>query len=199
MMYAEISEGVVARTRPRPDWYEDNGVPVSDELLAQQGILPVVQTSPAHDEQRYALVVRAPEEWMVGLTSAQVTWNIVERRIEDRKALMLDALADRRWRAETGGGILSGVPIKTDRDSTAKITAAYVQAVANPSFTVRWKVDTGVFITLDAATIIAIGDAVTAHVQACFDNEDALTTAILAAEDHNALDLVDIHSGWPAV
>lgn len=110
----------------------------------------------------------------------------------------LAQLADRRWEAETGGIVLGGVPIKTDRESTAKITAAYVQASANPSFTVRWKVDTGVFVTLDAATIIAIGDAVTAHVQACFDNEDVLTTAIRAAEDLVALDAIDIEAGWPA-
>ena len=117
--------------------------------------------------------------------------------LEDLKAAKLAALADRRWQAEVGGITLNGVPIKTDRESTGKITAAYVQASANPEFSVRWKVDTGVFVTLDAATIIAIGNAVTAHVQACFDNEDVLTTAILAAEDKAALDAVDIETGWP--
>lgn len=117
---------------------------------------------------------------------------------EALSAAKLAALAERRWQAETGGTIVAGMPIKTDAESTGKITAAYVQATANPAFTVRWKVDTGVFVTLDAATIIAIGDAVTAHAQACFDNEDVLTAAILAAEDAPALDAIDIDAGWPS-
>ena len=121
-----------------------------------------------------------------------------EASVDSARLSKLVALAERRWQAETGGTTVGGVPIRTDRESTAKITAAYVQASANPAFSVRWKVDTGIFVTLDAATIISIGDAVTAHVQACFDNEDVLTTAILAAEDLTALDAIDIESGWPS-
>ena len=117
--------------------------------------------------------------------------------LADLVVAKLAALADRRWQAETGGVVINGVPIKTDRDSTSKITAAYVQAAANPAFSVRWKVDTGTFVTLDAETIIAIGDAVTTHAQACFDREDVLTTAILGAADAAALDAVDIEIGWP--
>lgn len=127
-------------------------------------------------------------------------WVIVPEpdRLVASRAAKLAALAERRWQAETGGAVVAGTPIKTDAQSTGKITAAYVQATANPSFTARWKVDTGVFVTLDAATIIAIGDAVTSHAQACFDNEDVLTTAILAAEDAAALDAIDIDAGWPS-
>lgn len=110
----------------------------------------------------------------------------------------LAALSERRWQAETGGTLVGGVPVKTDASSTAKITAAYVQAKENPNFTVNWKVATAMFVTLDAATIIAIGDAVTAHVQACFDNEMALTASIMLAADVAALDAIDINSGWPS-
>lgn len=118
--------------------------------------------------------------------------------IEQSRADKLADLAERRWRAETGGTTVNGMPVRTDRESTAKITAAYVQAKDNPFFAVRWKVDVGVFITLDAATIIALGDAVTTHVQACFGNEDALTVSILAAQDQAALDAIDINEGWPS-
>lgn len=107
-------------------------------------------------------------------------------------------LAERRWQAETGGTTVNGMPVRTDASSTAKITAAYVQAKDNPFFAVCWKVDAGVFITLDAATIIALGDAVTTHVQACFGNEDTLTASIVAAQDRAALDAIDINEGWPS-
>lgn len=118
--------------------------------------------------------------------------------LEDTRAAMLAALADIRWQHEAGGILIGGAAIKTDAASQAKLTAAYVQAMQNDEeFIVRWKVENGQFVTLDAATIIAVGDAVTAHVQACFAHEDALTTAILAAEDHEALDAIDIGAGWP--
>ena len=110
----------------------------------------------------------------------------------------LEALAERRWRAETGGALVGNMPVKSAASSTAKITAAYVQAKANPAFTVNWKVDKAMFVTLDAATIIAIGDAVTSHVQTCFDHEMALTTQIMLAKDAKALDAIDIDAGWPA-
>ena len=95
-------------------------------------------------------------------------------------------------------GNLVESPVKSAASSTAKITAAYVQAKANPAFTVNWKVDKAMFVTLDAATIIAIGDAVTSHVQTCFDHEMALTTQIMLAKDAKALDAIDIDAGWPA-
>jgi len=114
-----------------------------------------------------------------------------------QKALKLAALADRRWRCETGGITFAQMPLKTDEDTQRKITGAYVQADKNPAFTARWKMGAGLFVTLDAATIIAIGDAVTTHIQACFDNEGSLSDQIMAAEDYAALAAIDIEAGWP--
>lgn len=122
------------------------------------------------------------------------------RTLEENRDALFAALSDRRWRAETAGIVVGGAPIRTDRESQSVLTSAYVQAFSNPDFAVRWKIGQGQFVTLNAATIIAIGDAVTAHVQACFDNEDQLTTAILAAfgqGDHDALESFDIEAGWP--
>lgn len=120
--------------------------------------------------------------------------------LDELRDNMLDRLAGRRWIAETGGIIVGGAPIKTDRESQAVLTSAYVQASGNPEFTARWKVGRGAFVTLDAATIVAIGNAVTSHVQACFNREDELTDEILAAhaaEDREALEAIDLDAGWP--
>lgn len=118
--------------------------------------------------------------------------------LEDRQAQMLIALADRRWRAEIGGTMVGPTPIDTSRDSQTKITAAYLEASQDEEFTIsNWKVAPGLFAALDAATIIAIGNAVTAHVQACFDNEAEISSLILLAEDDDDLDAIDIESGWP--
>lgn len=95
---------------------------------------------------------------------------------------LLDYLGRKRVAVEEGGIVLNGMTIATDRAvSQAKITAAWAKAKADPTFSIaNWKVAPGVFVPLDNATIIAIGDAVTAHVQACFDKEAELAAAILA-------------------
>lgn len=139
------------------------------------------------------------ERQVVVVTRAVVPWSEEEiaAELNTLKAAKLAALAARRWQAETGGITLASMPIKTDEDTQRKITGAYVQAAKNPDMTVRWKMGAGVFMTLDAETIIAIGDAVTAHIQACFDREAEVSADILAAADIGALVAVDIESGWP--
>jgi len=113
---------------------------------------------------------------------------------------LLDYLARKRVEVEEGGIVVNGVPVATDRaHSQVKITAAYVKAMANPEFEVtNWKVAPGVFIpSLDAETIIAIGDAVTAHIQACFDKEAELAAMITAdppqVSTYEQIDAAD----WP--
>lgn len=140
-------------------------------------------------------------ERILDLATGEITQKPVSQRslTEIRDALFA-SLSDRRWRAETAGIVVGGAPIRTDRESQSVLTGAYVQATGNPDFAVRWKVGAGQFVTLNAATIIAIGDAVTAHVQACFDHEDQLTTAILTAfgaGDRAALESFDLEAGWP--
>ena len=95
---------------------------------------------------------------------------------------LLAYLADKRWRVETGGCISNGMTIATDRDSQVKIAGAWSKAKSDPHFQItNWKLGQGVFVPLlDNAAIIAIGDAVTAHIQACFDKEAELTAAIMA-------------------
>lgn len=85
--------------------------------------------------------------------------------------------ADVRWRKETSGILVGGVPVATDDRSKLMIAGARIKADANPEFTTKWKTDAG-FVLIDAATIIAISDAVLAHVDACFETEGEVLTAI---------------------
>jgi hypothetical protein len=128
-------------------------------------------------------------------------WKLVpdsldENGLEAQRQLKLSALAAQRWTIETGGITFAGLPIKTDEDTQRKITGAYVQATRNPSMTVKWKVAPATFMTLDADTIIAIGDAVTAHIQSAFDHESDLIDAIMSATNWSELQAVDIGAGW---
>jgi len=103
----------------------------------------------------------------------------------DKKA----EIANARWQTETGGITLNGVDIATDRESQALLTGAVLKAQDDPNYVVNWKARNGWF-QLDAATLIAIADAVRAHVQACFDKEKQLQEQIDVAETAAELEAV---------
>ncbi|WP_454914973.1 DUF4376 domain-containing protein [Xanthobacter sediminis] len=117
--------------------------------------------------------------------------------LEAVRADALTRLADRRWRAETGGIVVGGLPLPTDERAQLKITGAAVAAERDPEMSITWKCDGGAWATLTAAQVLALADAVRAHVQACFDREATLAGAITAAETVEAVAAIDIESGWP--
>lgn len=117
----------------------------------------------------------------------------------DQKKDKLAALAARRYKAETGGIVLNGSKILTDRGSQAMINGAYALAsrhVADADFTLDFKGADG-WVTLTATQMIAISDAVGQHVQSCFKRERALSALLDAAQTTEALDAVNIDAGWP--
>lgn len=87
--------------------------------------------------------------------------------------------ADKRWRVETGGITVGGAPVATDDRSKTMIMGARIKADADQDYTVGWKGADGSFVTLTAPQIIAISNAVLAHVDACFAAEADVVAAIL--------------------
>lgn len=103
--------------------------------------------------------------------------------------------ADKRWRVETGGINVGGAPIATDDRSKTMIMGARIKADADPDYTVGWKTEAG-FVTLSAAQIVAISDAVLAHVDACFSAEAAVLSDI---EDGTITAVAGIDTyAWPS-
>lgn len=87
-----------------------------------------------------------------------------------------------RWRAETGGIALAtpdgAMPILTDDRSKLLIFGARQTAVEDPAHVEQFEAADGVSRTLDAPTLIAIGDAVRSHVSACFARSSEVKAAI---------------------
>lgn len=73
-----------------------------------------------------------------------------------------------RWQKETGGITVAGIPIATDDRSKQMLLGARVAADADPEFETAWVGDDGQIYDVNAAQIIAISNAVLAHVAACF-------------------------------
>lgn len=83
---------------------------------------------------------------------------------------LLAYAADKRWRVETGGVLIEGIPVLTDRESQSMISGAFSLAKDQPDATIKFKGADG-FVTLTSGQMIAIGRAVGSHVQACFAKE----------------------------
>lgn len=88
--------------------------------------------------------------------------------------------AAKRWEKEVGGIEINGLTVATDDRSKTMISGARVAAMANPNFTTAWKGSGGEFVPLDASAVVAISDAVLAHVSNCFAIEAQVLADILA-------------------
>lgn len=93
------------------------------------------------------------------------------------KQELLAYAAAKRWEKEVSGITVSGVQVMTDERSQGLINGAYNMAKENSELTVEFKATSG-WLTLDAATVIGIGQAVGAHVQACFATEKDVAASI---------------------
>ena len=99
----------------------------------------------------------------------------------------------RRYTAEVGGTTVSGMPIVTDDRSKSLITGAALRATRSADYILRWKTADG-FVDLNADQVIAVADAVSDHVQACFNRESALLDAV--ADGTITAEMLE--EGWPA-
>lgn len=88
---------------------------------------------------------------------------------------------DQRWRKEVSGITVSGISIATDDRSKQMILGARLAADLDPNWTTQWVAADGSVHPVDAAAIIAISDAVQAHVNACFVTYASIKTDIDAA------------------
>ncbi|MEN6402942.1 MAG: DUF4376 domain-containing protein, partial [Armatimonadia bacterium] len=96
---------------------------------------------------------------------------------------------------ETSGVVVGGAKIRTDRESQATVTGAFVTLSQGLVQSVDWKAEDGVWVQLTLAEITPIAAAVASHVQACFTAERLLAQQINAAqtiEEINAVHFPEI-------
>lgn len=123
-------------------------------------------------------------------------YEISERAAEEADVLQkrIEAhLPAYRYKRENGGlTINNSISIQTDQFTRTNLIGARIRAAADNTYSVRWKTPNG-FVTLNAAAIILISNAVADHVQKCFDAEYAVLADIHTfeslAEVEEAFDL----------
>lgn len=113
------------------------------------------------------------------------------------KEALLSEVAAKRWAVETGGVIVGGSPIATDRESQAQLTSAYTSLKSGLIENTTWKAADGTFNLVTLAQIEPVAQFVAAHVRACFAAEQIHDEAIQALTTQSELDAYDINAGWP--
>lgn len=113
-------------------------------------------------------------------------------------ASLLADVASKRWQVETGGVVVAGHIIATDRESQAQLNSAYTSLRNGLISDTPWKAADGSFTLVTLAEIEPVAQAVATHVRACFAAEQAHNEAINALESQAERDAYDIHTGWPA-
>lgn len=83
-------------------------------------------------------------------------------------AMLTGFASAKRFEVETGGITVGSMKVATDRESQARIAAAWVTAKHEPSTVFHWKLPDGTFVDLTAGSLSTMAAAVAAHVQACY-------------------------------
>lgn len=106
------------------------------------------------------------------------------------KHYSLDALAEIKRAA---GIAVPGGRISTTDGAIARMLGAKEKDIQGRSV----KVGMGKFVTLNPAEMAAVRVQVHDYIQACYDREEELAGEIEAALTVEALDSIDLDTGWP--
>lgn len=113
------------------------------------------------------------------------------------KAALLSDVAAKRWQVETGGIVIAGHPIATDRESVSQLNGSYGSLKNGLIADTPWKAADGSFTLVTLTELEPIAQGVAAHVRSCFAAEQAHVEAIEALYTQAELDAYDINTGWP--
>ena len=153
-------------------WCRDRYPTVASAMLIEAGLTPVGGVF------RYGGF--DPYEDVSDAQIAAIAEYFAPMTLDEAKAAKIAEIAAARFDAETGGIVVGGAEIRTDRESQALITGAALKAMQDDTYSCRWKTEAG-FVELTAPQILAIADAVREHVQGCFDREAELLALVEAA------------------
>lgn len=122
--------------------------------------------------------------------------------LEEAKARLWESVKAVRDRHIDAGVPVPGIgtfdsDLVSRTNISGSVTGAMIAQANSLPFSVSWKLADNSIVTLNAGQMIAAGMAVLEHVAACHAIAQVLGLAIQAAEDHAALDAIDMEAGWP--
>lgn len=165
----------------------------------------VFRNSPDYDPLYQNISAKPQFEWTQDGDKLYQEWNISELTVDQTKDKMVNEIADKRWRYETGGMTYttdSGITVKlhTGRESQSKLASVSL-AVKQGSITTnkQWKTVEG-FVELTPTELENLGEALNSFVQSCYDNEKRILDLIMGCSTiSNCQDVYynEFNSNWP--
>lgn len=81
-MYALVENNVAIEAKSKPNWFHDDGSPVTDSFLVEQeNIYPIVYNPPTIDKTRQKLIIRPMIEWSVKDTYVEATYRVENKTL----------------------------------------------------------------------------------------------------------------------
>lgn len=199
-LFQLLVDGVVKQERvndPVPLSMVDDGVAtLLSTVLGDAAATALTENARLADELETAQ--QSAQADAASLAEAQATIAQLQAQLAEltkpAEATVQERIASRRYQAQVSGTTLEGMQIDTSTDSQALITGAALAAVLDSAYVCRWKMADGTRVELDAKMIIAVASAVRDHIQACYDREDELLTAVAEGTFTDAM----LDQGWPA-
>lgn len=199
-LFQLLVDGVVKQERvnePVPLSLVDDGVAtLLSKVLGEAAATALTENARLEDELETAQ--QSAQADAASLAEAQATIAQLQAQLAELtkpvESSVQERIASRRYQAQVSGTTLEGMQIDTSTDSQALITGAALAAVLDSNYVCRWKMADGTRVELDAKMIIAVASAVRDHIQACYDREDELLTAVADGIFTDAM----LDQGWPA-
>lgn len=156
-------------------------------LYEARGTLPT-DLLDVTEETEAEFRIRLEQNQTPSLVDGVLTWQVPVVTDQEWAA----RITAQRYARETQGITVDGQHIATDRQSAAILTGVALSAFMDPNYTCRWKCANS-WITLTAPQILAAAAALRTHVQACFDREEELLTALSGGTFNPS----QLDEGWP--
>lgn len=142
-------------------------------------------------------MVPGPEHWELTDEAAVRSWpEAAYKAPELLLPRVLNRLASERWTHEVGGMEVGQMTVPTDDRDKALLRGAAENARRDPQYSERWKIAQGVYQPLDAATLIALDEALTQHIRLMFAIEEHYA---VAAHSMTSEQLHDLWSAIPTI
>lgn len=147
-----------------------------DQVTALMAAMPAAARLPGSGIGYADGVLTVPSEFSAAAAAAMKKpgWDAPP----DPKAVLRSYASEKRRQIETAGIKVGDIAIATDDQSQGKIVAAYLAASRDADWHTLWNS----VHPVDAKAMLAIGDAVQAHINATFRTRAAVWAAIASGE-----------------
>ncbi len=88
MEYVKVKDGKIIKFVPRPDWRDDNGNPVSDDILIKEGYFPVDYETNKPEYDTFYQKIRPKhgfQDWEITKDRVIVAYEIIEKTLDEKK------------------------------------------------------------------------------------------------------------------